>query len=237
MSELPPEAQPPAGDEPAEPPAEHRSAARNPWLWATAVVAVIAIVFGALALNERSKADDAKSDLAAEQKKAEPAQTTTTSVTVTAPQQTTSTQETQTESSDDNGGVHLGAIAAAVAAFGSARKQLNENDEQIDELESDVDKANAEADKATQEADKAKEQASTASDAQKKAEAEADQAEAEKRTFRAKAQAAAACAKSMLEIVGDIPKASNIDEGLQKAGDDVKALAPKCKESVASAGS
>jgi hypothetical protein len=41
----------------------------------------------------------------------------------------------------------------------------------------------------------------------------------------------------MLEIVGEIPSAGSIDEGLQKAGDDIKALAPKCKESVASAGS
>jgi hypothetical protein len=40
----------------------------------------------------------------------------------------------------------------------------------------------------------------------------------------------------MLEIVGEIPQADNIDEGIQKAGDDIKALAPKCKDSVASAG-
>ena len=40
----------------------------------------------------------------------------------------------------------------------------------------------------------------------------------------------------MLEIVGEIPKAANVDEGLQQAADEIKALAPKCKESVASAG-
>jgi hypothetical protein len=40
----------------------------------------------------------------------------------------------------------------------------------------------------------------------------------------------------MLEIVGDIPKASSPDEGLKAAGDEVTALVPKCKESVASAG-
>jgi hypothetical protein len=41
---------------------------------------------------------------------------------------------------------------------------------------------------------------------------------------------------AMLEIVGDIPKAPNLDEGLEQAGDDVTALVPKCKDSVASAG-
>ena len=39
----------------------------------------------------------------------------------------------------------------------------------------------------------------------------------------------------MLEIVGEIPKAANIDEGLKQAGDEIKALAPKCKDSVAAA--
>ena len=69
-----------------------------------------------------------------------------------------------------------------------------------------------------------------------KPEAEAKQAEAEKRQLGAKAEAAAACAKSMLEIVGEIPKAGSVDEGLKQAADQVTALVPKCKDSVASAG-
>ena len=44
-------------------PAQSTSAAHNPWLWATAAVAVIAIALGVWGLNERSNADDAKSDL------------------------------------------------------------------------------------------------------------------------------------------------------------------------------
>ncbi len=67
-------------------------------------------------------------------------------------------------------------------------------------------------------------------------EADAKQAEAETRQRGATAQAAAACAKSMLEIVDGIPKAGSIDEGLTQAADQVTALAPKGKESVASAG-
>jgi hypothetical protein len=228
--------------------AEHRSAARNPWLWATAGLVVIAIALAVWALTERSNADDAKADLAAqEQKTAAP--TTTASQNQTT-QQTQTQAETQTNSSDEKS-VHVGALAAAGAAFVSAHKQLNEQDAQIQELEAEADKANAEAEQAATDADKAahqaetaKTQADSASDAQKKAEAESDQAKAEaeqanaeKRQLRAKAEAAAACAKSMLEIVGDIPKAPSLDEGLQKAGDDISALVPKCKDSVASAGS
>ena len=75
-----------------------------------------------------------------------------------------------------------------------------------------------------------------ASEAQKKADAEAEQAEAEKRQVRAKAQAAAACAEAMYEIVGDSPKAMDLDGGVKQAGDNVAALVPKCKDSIASAG-
>jgi len=67
------------------------------------------------------------------------------------------------------------------------------------------------------------------SEAQKKADAEAELAEAEKRQVRAKAQAAAACAKAMLEIVGDIPKAMDLDGGLKQAGDNVAASSRSAK--------
>jgi hypothetical protein len=40
----------------------------------------------------------------------------------------------------------------------------------------------------------------------------------------------------MVEIFGQIPKAASVDEGLKQAGEQVTALAPKCKDSVASAG-
>jgi hypothetical protein len=52
----------------------------------------------------------------------------------------------------------------------------------------------------------------------------------------ARAQAAAACAKSMLEIVGASPQDGSVDDGLNQAADPVTALAPKGKDSVASAG-
>jgi hypothetical protein len=41
----------------------------------------------------------------------------------------------------------------------------------------------------------------------------------------------------MLEVVGEIPKAASLDDGLTKAAADIKGLVPKCKDSIASAGS
>jgi hypothetical protein len=147
--------------------APERTAARNPWLWATAGVALLAIAFGLWGLTQAQATKE----------------------------ETQPPPETETASGDE--GVNPGAVAAVAAAFTVARKQLNESDAQVEELEDEVDKANGEADKAQQDA---------------------------------------ACAKSMLEIVGGIPKAGSVAEGLKQAADQVTALAPKCKDSVASAG-
>ena len=75
------------------------SGARNPWLWATIVVAVLAIALGIWGLHERSNADDAKADQQAQAKQSAPpprrdsAQTTT--------QETQPAPQTQTAIDDD----------------------------------------------------------------------------------------------------------------------------------------
>jgi uncharacterized protein HemX len=220
---------PPAGErtDPGGAP-EERPAKRSPWLWATIGVAVIAIALGAWGLHERSKANDATADLQAQQEQAIPPATTTKAETQTAVP-TTSTTET------DGNDVGAAALAAAAAAFAAGSKALNQSQDQVDELEGEVDKANAEADQAEQDAEKAKEQADSATKSEKP-KAEADEADARERQLRAKADAAAACAKAMLEIVGDIPSAASLDEGLTQAAGEVKALVPKCKDAVAAAG-
>ena len=191
---------------------EHGAAARNPWLWATAVVAVLAIALGVWALSERSDANDAKADLEAQQQQTTTA-TPTPPPTTQATQSTTVTQ-TETVASDDS---RTGLLAAATAALAAARKQLNESDAQVEELETEIEDANAEAEKAQQEAEQA--------------EPEAEQAQAEERQAGAKAKAAASCAKAMLEIVGQIPQAESPEAGLQTASEEITALVPKCKES------
>jgi hypothetical protein len=52
---------------------------------------------------------------------------------------------------------------------------------------------------------------------------QAEEADAQKRQLRAKADAAAARARAMIEIIGDIPKAPSLDEGLKNAADQVAA--------------
>jgi len=118
-SDFPP-ATDPAGPAPAS--GEGR-AKRNPWLWATIGVAVIAVALGIWGLHERSNADDAKADLQAQQEKAIPPATTQAE---TETQQPTSTQETQPTTAtteDSRQGVGVAALAAAAAAFGAARRR------------------------------------------------------------------------------------------------------------------
>jgi hypothetical protein len=203
-------------------------------MWATLGVAVIAIALGVWVLAERSGADDAKADLQAR----EPATTTQA-------QQPTTTQPTTvqqprpagpTQTADDRQGVGAVALAAAAAALGAARRALNESQAEVDELESDVDKANAEAEQAQKDAEKAEEDAASASESQTKQQAQADETDAKRRQFRATADAAVACARATIEIVGDIPSAPSLDDGLETAAGEVTALVPKCKESIAAAG-
>jgi hypothetical protein len=58
-----------------------------------------------------------------------------------------------------------------------------------------------------------------------------------RRSASPSSDAAAACAKATIEIVGGIPSAPSLDEGLKSAAEQLKALVPKCKDSIAAAGS
>jgi hypothetical protein len=178
------------------------------------------------------------------------------------PATTSQPGQTQTATTDDQG-VSAGKVAAAAASFLIVRRQLNKREAEVEQLEAEVEKANAQAaeanaavkqaeadaEKAKQDAEKAEQEASSASDVAKAeaeaeqakadvkaAEAEAKEAEAEKNESAAKAEAAGACATAMFEIIAKVPKASSLADGLQQAGDDLKALAPKCKDSIADAG-
>src|SRR6185436_11983530 len=131
MSASAPAPGPPDGDGGSE----RGPATRNPWLWATVVLAVAVVALGVWGLHERSNANDAKADGEAAQ-----TQTTTAAPATIAAQQQTTTQQSQT-TADNRTVVGIGALAAAAAAFGAARDALNKNQEQIDELEADVDKA------------------------------------------------------------------------------------------------
>jgi chromosome segregation ATPase len=218
-------------------PSEDTRAKRSPWMWVAAGIAVIAVALAVWGLSERSDAQDAKADLQSQQQKtASPATTSAQTEASQPPTSTPQTQSTTTATTDDRQRIGVAALAAVGTAFAAARKALNENQAQVDELESDVDKANAEADQAQQDAEKAKEEAAAATASQEKQKAQAEEADAQKRQLRAKAEAAAACAKATVEIVGDIPKAPSLDEGLKNAADQINALVPECKDSVAAAG-
>lgn len=171
------------------------------------------------------------------------------------------TQPAQTEASGSDG-VSAGDLAAATAKLLVVRRLLNKRQAKVEALEAEVEKANAAADQANadakaaqadaeaakQDADHAAEQASSASDTEKAqaeaeqaqadakaAEAAAKEAEAQSREFAAKAEAAAGCAKAILEIVAKVPSAPSLEEGVQQAADDLEALAPKCEDALADA--
>ena len=234
----PPQPEPPSEPASADAAPEGRSASRNPWLWATAAVAVVAIALAVWGLHERSNAEDAKSDLNAQKKEAASAPPTT--VTQTQTQTTHATSVADADLVERRPGRARGALAAAAAAFAAARKAAERR--ATTRSRSSRARSTRPTPRPTRPSRSRQGQAGDRPSRRRAAprrprsrEAEAKQAEAEKRQLGAKAKAAAACAKSMLEIVGQIPKAASVDEGLKQAGDEIKALAPKCKDSVAAA--
>src|SRR4051794_40507417 len=98
-----------------EAPKRRPSIWHNPWLWGTAGLIVVAIALGIWGAHEKSNADDAKSDLAAQH-------TATPTPAATQPQPTAA--PTETPSTADSGDDHVrpGVVAGAVAAIGAARK-------------------------------------------------------------------------------------------------------------------
>ena len=159
--------------------------------------------------------------------------------TATTTSQTATTVSTET--STDDGGIDARKVARAGATFLFVRNRLNKRNEKVAQLEADTEKANAEAKKASDEAaaataeaqdaqkqaDAAQQAADTASstaaaDAKvqaaeadaKAAEAKAKEADAKAREAAAEADAASSCAKAIVEIVAEIPKAPSLDEGV-----------------------
>src|SRR3954451_23295071 len=105
-------------------PPHRRSIWHNPWLWVTGGLVVVALLLAVWAAREQSNADDAKAELAAQQK---PVATATEAPPAATPEPT---QSPATDGSDDQG-ARAGAVAAVLAA---ARKALNDTNEQVDDL-------------------------------------------------------------------------------------------------------
>ena len=212
----------PVTDDPGTAPGRRQRS--NPWVWISAVLAVVAAGLAIWAFATKSDRDQAVSELQGTQQ--ELASTQEQLETAEQAARATPTPEPEPEPEDDPGAgravLTVGAVAAVNALIDDLEAELGATQEDLEATEQEVEEATEQAEKADERAAKAQKQAEQADDATDKAEAEADQAKAEADAARSRAGIARDCARGYITAIGQLFEA-----------DDPEALAPQVRDQVA----
>src|SRR4051794_7330725 len=142
---------------------------RNPWIWVSAILALIVVGMVVWQLHTQSDLDSA--------------------------QQQVSDQQAEIDKAKAAGG---DAAASYKTAYEDLQQQLGTTQQDLSATEQELKSAQADADQAQQDATAAKQQAEQAKTAQDKANAEADQAKAEAQAAVAKTTVTKDCANAFL---------------------------------------
>ena len=177
---------------------------RNPWIWISGGLAIIAIGLLIWALNTNSDLDSTQQDV--------------------------QNLESQVEQGKETGGTF---VAAAKTAFQNLAKQLGSTSEDLATAEQDVADAQSTADQAQKDADAAKQEADKANGATEKAQAETKQAQAEAKAAESKLTVAADCSKAYVSAIGTLFEGSDIKAQAAKVGEQLKGITSDCQTALA----
>src|SRR4051812_49072495 len=202
------ETESPVGQPPEQPPADAPGAApekhRNWGIWVSAGIAVIAVGLLVWGLDNRSEAESAKQDAAA--------------------------QEAQVEQSKQTGGA---VVDTFQAAYEGLKKQLGLTTDDLADTQQDLDNAQKDAADAQKDAAAAQEDAAQAKSETDKANAQVDAAKAEAEAAGSKAAIAADCAKASVSAIGVLFEGDSVADQLQAAGKQLQGIAGDCKAALA----
>ncbi len=200
----PPSAQSAGAAENAEPPDDEAPKKhRNPWIWISGALAIIAVGLLVWALNTRSDLDSTQQDV--------------------------KDLESQVEQGKQTGSSFA---AAAKAAFQSLTEQLGATSEDLATADQNVSDAQQTADQAQKDADTAKQAADNAKNATDKAEAEADQAKADAKAAESKATIATDCAKAYVSAIGSLFEGDDVRAQASQAREQLKGITSQCKAAL-----
>jgi chromosome segregation ATPase len=222
----------PPGDSETTAPAPGKS--RRPWIWSTAVLAIVAAGLLVWALTIRSdldstqqELDSAQQELADTQKKLD-----STSKELAGAQQDIEELGSQAAEDDSHPGVVLAAGKVLYDEFSAkldaAREDLAANEQAL----ADAEKATAQAEK---DAAAAQQNAAAASDETAKANAEAEQARAEAKAAESRAAAAAACAKSYISAFGLLFEGENPKDQADAVRKELSRITEDCSDDLSAA--
>jgi uncharacterized membrane-anchored protein YhcB (DUF1043 family) len=200
----PPSAQPAGAATNAEPPHDEAPKKhRNPWIWISGALAIIAIGLLVWALNTKSDLDSTQQDV--------------------------NNLESQVEQGKQSGSSF---VAAAKTAFQELTQQLGATSEDLANAEQNVNDAQQTADQAQKDADTAKQAADKANDATEKAKAEADQAKADTKAAESKGTITADCAKAYVSAIGTLFEGDDVRAQATQVREQLKGITSQCQAAL-----
>jgi hypothetical protein len=217
----------PPDDSSAEPAAEAEPGkARKPWIWLSAVLAVVAVGLLIWALTIQSDLDSANQQLAAANEELDG----------TKKQLDATKQNVEELQAEADKGVGTGAaVAGATALYKEFSNQLGATQDDLASTQQDLEEAEKAAAQADKEAKAAKQAAADAGNETEKAQAEADQARAELKAAESRSAIAADCAKSYISAVGVLFDGESTSDEKDKVREQLSAITATCKDELTAA--
>jgi hypothetical protein len=185
---------------PESQPTDHH---RNPWVWISVALAVIAVGLLVWGLKTQSDLDDANQEV----------------------------KDLQAQIS--KGTAAGGAAAVSFkAAYDDLEKQLGVTNADLASTQQDLQSAEQGAAKAEEDAAAAKQKASQAGSATDKANAEAEQAKAEAKAAESPTMIVTDCAKTYLTALGSLVQSDNPSEEAATVKKDLQSISDTCKKAL-----
>lgn len=177
---------------------------RNPWIWVSAVLGLVAIGLLIWGLNTKSDLDKANKDVAELQSKLK------------------------------GGAVTGSAAAASYkSAYDDLQQQVGTTSEDLSTTENDLKKAEDAAAQADKEAAAAKKEADQAKSETDKADAETKQAQSEAKAAESKAEITTECAKAYVTTVGKLFESDDPSSQEAAVKKELETIAADCEKALA----
>jgi hypothetical protein len=211
----------------AEPAAEAEPAkSRKPWIWLSAVLAVVAAGLLIWALTIQSDLDSANQELAAANDELDG----------TKQQLDATKQDVEELQAQADEGVGTGAaVVGATALYKEFSNQLGATEDDLASTQQDLEAAEKAAAQAEKDAKAAQQAAADAGNETEKAQAEADQARAELKAAESRSAIAADCAKAYISAVGVLFDGESTSDQQEKVREQLSAITATCKDELAAA--
>jgi chromosome segregation ATPase len=204
---------------------------RKPWIWLSALLAIVAAGLLIWALTLRSDLDSTQDEAASTQQ--ELASTEKELDSTQKELDTTQQDVTELESERDGHLLTGAALLSAKSLYDEVAEELDATNEDLAATQQDLEEADKQAKQAEQDAKEAKQAAANADSETEKAQAEADQATADVEAAQSKAAVAADCAKAYISAFGALFEGDSPEDQAPAVRKQLSSITATCKDELA----